>query len=38
MLAERFAEGLSGVRVFIPQKGHRIFDSENVREIAQKLL
>jgi pimeloyl-ACP methyl ester carboxylesterase len=38
MLAERFAGGLDTVKVFIPQKGHRIFDAENAQQIAQQLL
>lgn len=37
-LAHRFSKGLETVQVFIPQKGHRIFDEHNVREIAQHLL
>ncbi len=36
--AETFAEGMDSVKVFVLEKGHRIFDESNVREIAQHLL
>jgi pimeloyl-ACP methyl ester carboxylesterase len=37
-LAERFKKGLSTVHLHIPQKGHRVFDSDNVHEMAACLL
>jgi pimeloyl-ACP methyl ester carboxylesterase len=37
-LARRFAEGCRSVNVYIPERGHRIFDEDNVQEIAQSLL
>jgi pimeloyl-ACP methyl ester carboxylesterase len=37
-LAERFKQGLGTVSVVIFDKGHRVFDGSNAREIAQHLL
>ena len=37
-LAKRFGKGLDTVQVFILDKGHRVFDDENARRIAESLL
>jgi len=37
-LAEKFRHGLDTVQVFILEKGHRVFDNENARQIAKSLL
>jgi len=37
-LAEKFKTGLDTVQLFVLQKGHRVFDGENTREMAQHLL
>ena len=37
-LGKRFKAGLDSVQLYILDKGHRIFDNENARQIANSLL
>lgn len=37
-LAEKFSIGLDTVKVYVLERGHRVFDSDNARQIAEHLL